>query len=96
VNSVNPAQKLSSSPPLSKNVEDKIYTTLILPVVLYGSETWDLKITNEHRLRAFEDRMLRRIFVPGRPRINGSWRKLHNEEFHNLYSSSVIRIRVVK
>jgi hypothetical protein len=40
--------------------------------------------------------MLRRIFVPGRREINGSWRKLHNEEFHNLYSSSIIRIRVVR
>jgi hypothetical protein len=58
----------------------------ILPVVLYGYETWSLTIREEHKLRMFENRVLRRIFGPKRDRVTGWWRKLHNEEFHNLYS----------
>jgi hypothetical protein len=69
--------------------------TIILPVVLYRSETWSLKLREEHRLRVFENRVLRRIFGPKRDEVIGGWRKLHNEELHGLYSSSSI-IRVIK
>jgi hypothetical protein len=68
-------------------VKVKIYKTIILPVVLYGCETWSLTLREEHRLRVFENRILRRIFGPNRDEVTGEWRKLHNEELHNLYSS---------
>jgi hypothetical protein len=62
-------------------------------VVLYGCETWSLTVREEHKLKVFENRMLRRIFGPKKDGVKGGWRKLHNEELHNLYSSpSVIRI----
>jgi hypothetical protein len=57
------------------------------PVVLYGCETGSLTLREEHRLRLFENRMLRRIFGPKRDKVAGGWRKVHNEELHNLYSS---------
>jgi hypothetical protein len=60
------------------------------PVVLYGSETWSLTLKEEHRLRAFENRVLRRTFGPKRVEEKGEWKKLHNEELHNLYSSPCI------
>jgi hypothetical protein len=69
-----------------------MYRTVILPVVLYGCETWSLR--EEHRLRIFENRVLRRIFGP-KSEEDGSWRKLHNDEFHSLHSSSKI-VRVIK
>jgi hypothetical protein len=72
---------------LSSRLLSKIYTTIILPVVLYGCETWSLTLREEHRLRVFENRVLRRIFGPKRDEVTGEWRKLHNEELHNLYSS---------
>jgi hypothetical protein len=69
-----------SSRLLSRNVKVKIYKTIILPVVLYGCETWSLTLREEeHRLRAFEDRVLRGIFGPKRDELTGEWRKLHNE-----------------
>jgi hypothetical protein len=62
-------------------------------VVLYGCETWSLTLREEHRLRVFENRKLRRIFGPNRVEVIGGWRKLHNEELHKLYCSpSIIRI----
>jgi hypothetical protein len=65
----------------------------ILPVVLSGCETWSLKLREEHRLGVFENRVLRRIFGRKRDEVTGEWRKLHNEELHDLYSSpSIIRI----
>jgi hypothetical protein len=76
-------------------VKIKIYRTIILPVVLYGCETWSLTLREEHRLRVFENRVLRRIFVPKRNEVTGGWRKLHNEELHGLHSSSSI-LRVIK
>jgi hypothetical protein len=86
-------QNLLSSRLLSKNVKVRIYKTVILPVVLYGSETWSLSVREEHKLRVFENMVLRRIFGPKRDVVTGGWRKLHNEELHNLYSSpSIIRI----
>jgi hypothetical protein len=76
---------------LSRNVvKVKIYKPIILPVVLYGCETWSLTLREEHRLRAFENRLLRRIFGLKRDEGTGEWRKLHNEELHILYSSSNI------
>jgi hypothetical protein len=72
---------------LSRNVKVKIYKTIILPVVLYGCETWSLTLRQEHRLRVFENRVLRRIFGPKRDEITGKCRKLHNAELYILYSS---------
>jgi hypothetical protein len=70
-----------------------VYKTIILPVVLYGCETWSLTLREEHRLRVFENRVLRRIFGPNRDKVTGEWRKLHNKELHDLYSSpSIVRI----
>jgi hypothetical protein len=61
---------------LSRNVKVKIYKTIILPVVLYGCETWSLTLREEHRLRVFENRVLRRIFGPTqRHEVMGEWRK---------------------
>jgi hypothetical protein len=61
-------------------------------VALYGCETWSLTSREGCRLRVFESRVLRRIFGPKRDQMTGGWRKLHNEELHNLYSSpSIIR-----
>jgi hypothetical protein len=79
--------RVLSSRLLSRNVKVKIYKTIILPVVLYGCETWSLTLREEHRLRVFENRILRRIFRPKRDEVTGEWRKSHNEELHNLYSS---------
>jgi hypothetical protein len=63
------------------------------PVVLYGCETWSLTLREEHRLKVFENRVLRRIFGPKRDDVRGEWRKLHNEELRDLYSSpSIITI----
>jgi hypothetical protein len=78
-------QSLLSSRLLSRNVKVKIYKSIILPVVLYGCETWSLMLREEHRLRVFENSVLRRIFRPKRDEVTGEWRKLHNEELHNLY-----------
>jgi hypothetical protein len=64
-------------------------------VVLYGCETWSLTLREEHRLGVFENRMLRRIFGTKRDEVTGEWRKLHNEELHDLYSSPCI-IRIMK
>jgi hypothetical protein len=82
-----------SSRLLSENIKIGICKTIILPVVLYGCETLSLILKGENRLRVFENRVLRRIFVPKRDEVTGGWRKLHNEELHNLYSSpSIIRM----
>jgi hypothetical protein len=76
-------------------VKVRIYKAIVLPVVLYGCETWSPTVREEHKLRVFENRVLSRIFGPKRDGVTGGWRKLHNEELHNLYSSSspsIIRI----
>jgi hypothetical protein len=70
-----------------------ITTMIILPMVLYGCETWSLTLREEHRLRMFKNRVLRRIFGPKRAEVTGGWRKLHSDELHNLYSlPSIIRM----
>jgi len=63
------------------------YGTIILHVVLYGCEASSLTLREERRLRVFENRVLRRIFGPGRDEETGEWRKLYNEEFNDLYRS---------
>jgi len=80
-------QNLLSSSLLSKKLKIKIYRTIILPIVLYGCETWSLTLTEERRLRVFENRVLRRIFGPKRDEVTEEWRKLHNEELNDLYCS---------
>jgi hypothetical protein len=71
----------------------RIYKNIILPAVPYGYETWSLKLKEEHRLRVFENRVLRRMFGPKKDGVTGGCRKLRNEELHDLYSSpSIIRI----
>jgi hypothetical protein len=64
-------------------------------VVLYGYKTWSLTLREEHRPRVFENKVLSRIFGPKRDEVTGEWRKLHNKELHDLYSSSSI-IRIIK
>jgi hypothetical protein len=73
----------------------KICGTIILPIVLYGCETWSLILREERRLRVFESRVLRNIFVPKKEEVTGEWRKLHHEELSDLYSLPNI-VRVVK
>jgi hypothetical protein len=78
-------QKFLSSRLLSKNLKIRIYKTINLTVVLYGRETWSLRV--------FEHRVLRRIFGQKRDEVTGDWRKLHNEELHILLSNpSIIRM----
>jgi len=88
-------QNLSSFSLLSKNIKIKIYRTIILPIVLYGCETWSLTLREERRLTVLETTVLRRIFGPKRDEGAGEWGRLHSEEFNGLYSSPNI-IRVIK
>ncbi|KAJ4439163.1 hypothetical protein ANN_15120 [Periplaneta americana] len=80
-------EKLLSSSLMSKNLKVRIYKTVILPVVLYGCETWTLTSREEQRLRVFENKVLRKIFGAKRDEVTGEWRKLHNAELHAFYSS---------
>ena len=77
------AESFSSSL-LSRNVKIKIFKTIILPVVLYGCETWSLKMRKVRRLRVFENWVLRKIFGPKRDEITWERRKLHKEELNDL------------
>ncbi|KAJ4439513.1 hypothetical protein ANN_07637 [Periplaneta americana] len=88
-------EKLLSSSLLSKNLKIRIYKTVMLPVVLYGCETWTLTLRDVQRLRVFENEVLRKIFGAKRDEVTGEWRKLHNAELHALYSSPDI-IRNIK
>jgi hypothetical protein len=88
-------QKLLSSCLPSKIVKIRIYKTTIFPVVLYGCEIGFLTLREEHRFWVTENRVLRRIFGPKRDEVAGGWRKMQNEELHNLHSSSCI-IRIIK
>jgi hypothetical protein len=67
----------------------------MLPVDLYGCETWSLTLRVEYRLKVLQNRVLRRIFGLEREGETRGWRKLHNEELHNLYSSPNV-IRIIK
>jgi hypothetical protein len=87
-------RNLLSSRLISNNLKIKIYKTVILPVVLYGCETWSVTLRKEYRLRVFENRVMRKIFGPKREE-DRSQRKLHNDELHSLYSSPNI-VRVIK
>ena len=80
-------QNLLSSNLLSKNIKIKIHRSIILPVVLFGCETWSLTLREDYRLKFFEHTVLRRIFGPMRYEVKGEWRKLHNEELNDLFSS---------
>jgi len=84
---------LLSSRLLSKNLKVKIYRTIILPVVLYGCETWSLTLREERKLRVFEKMVLRRIFGPRKDEVTGEWRRFHNEELNDLYySPNIVRV----
>jgi hypothetical protein len=86
---------LLSSLLLSRNKKVKNIKNIILLSVLYGCETWSLTLKEEHSLRVFENRFLRRIFGDERDEVTADWRKLHSEELHNLYSFSNI-VRQIK
>ena len=77
-------QNLLSSRLLSKNLKIKVYRTIILPVVLYGCETWSLTLREGRRLRVFENRVLRSVFGPKRDEVTDEWRRLHSEELNDL------------
>jgi hypothetical protein len=78
---------------LFENVKIRIYKTIILPVVLYGCETWSLTLREDYRLRVLEKTVLGRIFRPKRDEVTEGWRKLHSEELRKLFSSpSIIRM----
>jgi hypothetical protein len=81
--------------PQSLDWTDNYVCLIEEPVVLYGCETWSLTLREEHRLRVFENRVLRRTFGPKRDEVTVERRKLHNEELHDLYSSPSI-IRIIK
>ena len=85
-------QNLLSSSMLYKNLKIKINKTIILPVVLYGFETWSLTLREERELRVFENRVLRRIFGSKWDEVIGEWRKLPYGELNDLYSPNIIRV----
>ena len=86
-------QDILSSRLLFKNLKIEIYRTIILPVVLYGCETWSLILREKRRLRVFENTVLRGIFEPKRDEVRGEWRKLRNEELNDLNCSpNIVRV----
>ena len=81
---VHSLQNILSASLLPKYIKFKIYRTKILPVFVYGCETWSLTLREDSRLRVFENRLLRRIFGLKTDEVTGEWRKLHNEELNDL------------
>jgi len=79
----------------TKNIKIKIYATIILPFVMCGFETWSLIVKEVHRLRVFENRVLRNMLGPKRDEVTGEWRRLHNKELYDLFSTPNI-IRAIK
>jgi hypothetical protein len=71
---------------VSKNIKIKIHINIILPVLLYACETWSLTLREERSYKS----VLKKIFGPRREEVRGEWRKLHNEELNDLYSSQNI------
>ena len=69
---------------------NEIYRNIIVPVVLYGCETWSLTLREERKLRVFENMVFRRLFGLKRDEVTGEWRRMHNEELNDLYSSANI------
>jgi hypothetical protein len=88
-------QSILSSRLLSGNVKVKIYKTIIVQIVSYGCETWSVKLKENHKLRVFKNRVLRRTFGSSRNEVMEEWSKLHSGELYNLYSSPTI-IRQIK
>ena len=88
-------QNILSASLLLKNLKINIHRTIILPVVVYGCKSWLLTWREECRLRVFDNRVLRRVFGPRRDEVTREWRKLHNEELNDLYSSPN-NIQVIK
>jgi hypothetical protein len=88
-------QNLLSSHLLSENIKIRIIKIIYLSVVLHGRETLSLTLREEHRLMVFQNKVLTRIFRPTTDEVTGDWRKLHNEERHNLYSAPNIT-RMIK
>ena len=80
---------------LSKNLKIKIYKTIILPVVLYGCETWSLTLREECRLSVLKNRILRLIKLRPKRDETGEWRRFHNEELHSFYRSPNI-VRMIR
>jgi hypothetical protein len=85
-------QNLLSSSLLSLNLKVKVCRTIILPVVWYECETWSLEFRDEESLTLLENMALKKTFGPNSCEVTGDWRKLRNEEFHDLYSSSNLRV----
>ena len=80
---------------LDSSRQIKIYNTEVGCEFLYGCETWSLTLREERKLRVFKNMVLRRIFGPRRDEVTEEWRRLHNKELHDLYSSPNI-VRVIK
>jgi len=85
-------QNLLSFSLLYKNLKIEIYRIIILPVVSYGCDTWSLTLREESRSRVFGNGVLRRVFGTKRNKVTKEWRKLHNEEFYDLYSPNIFRV----
>jgi hypothetical protein len=80
---------------ISKITKIEILRTVILSFILCGYENWSLTLMEEHFVRVFQNKVLRRIFGPRRDEVTGEWRELYNEELNDLYCSP-ISIRVMK